>query len=278
MTGTLRRWLRSPKGNLTMLLCLLVAVAAPFVGIGRVAVQLAAAILISAGIDAAVSLARRGSVALPDGAVITGLIVALVLGPGAPLGATLIAAGAATASKHVFRVAQFHLFNPAAFGLLASLLLLPNAQSWWGALGDLPAPFLGVLLIGGAVIAWRVNKLPASVAFLGSYFAAFTLAAIVVGGTNASLAAVFRPPFLNAAIFFGCLMLTDPATSPNRLSDQLWFGAIAGIASAAAFATTHGLHYLFIGLLVANAWYAWQRTRAGSSIRAVPAVAQRPAS
>jgi hypothetical protein len=272
MTTELRRWVRSPKGNLTVLLCVFIAVAAPVVGIGRVVVQLAAAVLISIGIDVAVSLARRGTVARPDGGLITGLIVGLVLGPGAPLGSIISAAGLAIASKHVLRVPQFHLFNPAVFGLLASLVLLPSGQSWWGALGDLGTPFLVIPLIGGAVIAWRVNRLPSVISFFGAYFAAFTLAAVVVGGTNASLAGVFRPPFLNAAVFFGCLMLTDPATSPSRPSDQLLFGAVTGIVSAAAFVTTHGLHYLFIGLLVANAWFAWHRTRARSALHPAPAV------
>jgi hypothetical protein len=48
---------------------------------------------------------------------------------------------------------------------------------------------------------------------------------------------------------------------------------VTGIVSAAAFVTTHGLHYLFIGLLVANAWFAWHRTIARSSVHPVRAVA-----
>jgi Na+-transporting NADH:ubiquinone oxidoreductase subunit NqrB len=275
MTTELGRWLRSPKGNLTVLLGTLIAVAAPVVGIGRVAVQLAAAVLISIGIDVGVSLARRGRVARPDGGLITGLIVGMVLGPGAPLAAIVAAAGLAIASKHVLRVPQFHLFNPAVCGLLASLVLLPSGQSWWGALSDLPGPFLAIPLIAGTLIAWRVNRLPSVISFFGAYFAAFTLAALVVGGTNASLAGVFRPPFLNAAVFFGCLMLTDPATSPSRPSDQLPFGAVTGVVSAAAFVTTHGLQYLFIGLLVANAWFALRRTMARSLLHPVPAVPPR---
>jgi Na+-translocating ferredoxin:NAD+ oxidoreductase RnfD subunit len=271
MITELRRWLRSPKGNLTLLLCVFIAVAAPVVGTGRIVGQVVAAVLISIAIDLGVSLARRGTVARPDGGLITGLIVGMVLGPGAPLGVTVAAAGLAMASKHVLRVPQFHLFNPAAFGLLASLVVLPSGQSWWGALGDLPAPFLAIPLIGGALVARRVNRLPSVISFFGAYFAAFSLAAVVVGGTNPSLAAVFRPPFLNAAVFFGFLMLTDPATSPSRLADQLLFGAVTGIVSAAAFVTTHGLHYLFIGLLVANAWFAVQRTRVRAPLNPVPA-------
>ena len=257
-----RRWIRSPKGNLTALLCLLLIVAIPVEGIARIASQLVVAVALSVGVDVAVSLVRRGSLSLPDGGLITGLMIGLILVPGAPMAAVLTATALAAASKHALRTPQSNLFNPAAFGLLASLLLVPAGQSWWGALADLPAPFVAVLLVGGSVIAWRVSKLPMVLAFFAAYFAAFTLAAIVVNGPSASLAAVFRPPFLDATLFFGFLMLTDPATSPNRLEDQLVFAAATAAVSASAFVTIHGLHYLFIGLLVANLWWAWRRATA----------------
>jgi Na+-translocating ferredoxin:NAD+ oxidoreductase RnfD subunit len=117
------------------------------------------------------------------------------------------------------------------------------------------------------VIAWRIQKLPMVIAFYGAYFAAFTLAALVINEPTASLAAVFRPPFVNAGLFFGFLMLTDPATSPNRPDDQALFGIGVAVVSAIAFVTTHGLHYLFIGLLVANAWWAWRRAAARPAVQ-----------
>jgi Na+-transporting NADH:ubiquinone oxidoreductase subunit NqrB len=257
-----RRWLRSPKGNLTLLLGVLLVLAMPVEGIGRIASQLVVAVGLSIGVDLAVSLVRRGAISFPDGGLITGLMVGLILVPGAPMPAVLTATALAAASKHALRTTQSNLFNPAAFGLVAALLLVPAGQSWWGALADLPAVFVVVLLVGGGLIAWRVNKLPMVLVFFAAYFAAFTLAAIVVNGPSASLAAVFRPPFLNAALFFGFLMLTDPATSPNRLEDQLMFATGTATVSAVAFVAMHGLHYLFIGLLVANAWWAWRRASA----------------
>jgi Na+-translocating ferredoxin:NAD+ oxidoreductase RnfD subunit len=163
-------------------------------------------------------------------------------------------------SKQLLRVGHFHLFNPAAAGLLGALLLVPAGQSWWGALADLPAQYLAIPLLGGSIVVWRVKKEACTLAFFGAYFAAFTLAALVLPGLAPAIAAVFRPPFINAALFSGFLMLTDPATSPTRSRDQLVFGAMAAVVSAAAFLGIHGLHFLFIGLLVANAWYAWRRT------------------
>jgi Na+-translocating ferredoxin:NAD+ oxidoreductase RnfD subunit len=257
-----RRWLRSPKGNLILLLLLVLSVAIPVEGIGRTAGQLVVATGLSVSIDVLVARVKRGAISFPDGGLITGLMIGLILVPGAPMAAVLTATALASVSKHALRTTNANLFNPAAFGLLASLLLVPAGPSWWGALVDLPAPLVAVLLVGGSVIAWRITKLPMVLAFFAAYFAAFTLAAILVNEPSASLAAAFRPPFLNAALFFGFLMLTDPATSPSRVEDQLLFGAGTAAMSAAAFVATHGLHYLFIGLLIANVWWAWRRAAA----------------
>jgi Na+-transporting NADH:ubiquinone oxidoreductase subunit NqrB len=274
-TAGLRRWLRSPKGNVVIVLTFLAAIAIPHEGVARAGAQLLAAIAVSMGVDVAFSLGRGESPSLPDGALISGLMVGLIIVPGAPLVGVIVASGLAASSKHILRVPQFHLFNPAALGLLFSLALLPAGQSWWGALSDLPAPFLIVLLTGGGFVAWRVNKLAAVLAFLGTYLTAFTLAAVVFGGSSPVVAAVFRPPFLNAALFFGLLMVTDPATSPNRSTDQLSYGAIIGVVSAGAFAAIHGLHYLFIGLLIGNAWSAWRRTVVGSARQPAQVLSQR---
>ena len=259
MNEGLRRWIRSPKGMLTMLLFVLFVLGTVREGVVRTTPQVALAVLVCAVVDIASSALRRGRISPPDSALITGLMIGLILIPEAPPGAVVTAAGLASASKHWLRAPQFHLLNPAAAGLLGSLLLVPVGQSWWGALADLSPILIAVLLLGGAIIAWRINKRAAVLAFFGLYFTAFTLAALLLPPSGA-LAAVFRPPFLNACLFFGLLMVTDPATSPNRQTDQLWFGAITALVSAAAFIVTHGLHYLFIGLIVANAWFAWRRT------------------
>jgi len=274
-TVPLRRWLRSPKGNVVIVLSVLAAIAIPHEGIVRAGLQVLVAVAVSTGVDVAFSLGRGDAPSLPDGALISGLMVGLIIVPGAPLTGVIVASGLAAGSKHILRVPQFHLFNPAALGLLFSLALLPAGQSWWGALSDLPAPFLIVVVVAGGFVAWRVNKPAAVLAFLGAYFTAFTLAAVIFGGSSPAVAAVFRAPFLDAALFFGLLMVTDPATSPNRFADQLSYGAVIGVVSAGAFAAIHGLHYLFIGLLIGNAWSAFRRGMVGAAKQPVQALSGR---
>jgi len=218
-------------------------------------------------VDVTLEMRRRNAIVItsPDGALITGLIVALVLIAGAPVLVALAAAGLAVASKHFLRAPQFHLFNPAAVGLLVALVVFPTGQSWWGALADLPPPFIAILVLGGALVANRVNRLPAVITFLGISFAVFTVAGLLLGTDQPRVAEVFRVPFINAAIFFACLMLTDPATSPGRPGEQVRFAGVVAIASAVCFVAVEGLWYLFVGLLAGNAWFAWRRSRIATS-------------
>src|SRR5581483_6455283 len=82
----------------------------------------------------------RGVWLFPSGAILTGLIVALVLSPAEPLYAVVGTAALAIASKHVFRTRWSNIFNPAAFGLVLAVFLFGSGESWWGSLAELPVP------------------------------------------------------------------------------------------------------------------------------------------
>src|SRR5829696_7987866 len=76
---SLRRWVRTPKGLLTIVLVMLVAIAAPYEGLRTVAPGLLGAVLVAGVIDAAVLRVRRGRWEFPDGAILTAMLVAMVL-------------------------------------------------------------------------------------------------------------------------------------------------------------------------------------------------------
>src|SRR5262249_25262465 len=114
---------------------------------------------------------ERGRLIVPTSALLSGAIVAFVLGLETPAIVTLLVAAAATASKHLLRTRRGHIFNPAALALLVAILVFGTGQSWWGALPDLSWPFLIALLAGGVYVADRTYKLPLVLVFVGSYFA-----------------------------------------------------------------------------------------------------------
>jgi Na+-translocating ferredoxin:NAD+ oxidoreductase RnfD subunit len=193
----------------------------------------------------------------PSSALLSGLIVAFVLGPETPPLITLIVGALATASKHLIATRRGHLFNPAALALLVSVPVFATDQSWWGALPDLPWPWLIVLLAGGTFVADRINKLPLVLSFLAAYFGIFTIAAVF---DPVRVSEMFRTPFVQAALFLAFFMLTDPPTSPSRTVEQVWIGILVAGVSCLAQLVGAGQTYLLIGLLAGNLALAVSRS------------------
>lgn len=260
MIRTLRRFFRTPKGLMLLALTALTALAAPGAGLALVTPGILAAVVGAALLDTALLRLTRGEWEFPSGAILSALFVALVLDAHEPWPVTLGTAILAINAKYIFRTRWSNIFNPAAIALVASSFLFASGQSWWGALPDLPGPFIVVLLVAVIFIADRVNKLPLVVAFGAGYYAILTVVAFV--GDPATVAELFRVPNLNATLFFAGFMLTDPPTSPTRPRDQILYGLIVASASAAIYLTLGGVYFLPAGLLVGNAWEALRRIAA----------------
>ncbi len=258
----LTRFFRTPKGYLLIVLVLLAAIATVHAGVRHVAPGLIGAVGAAMLVDIAIVRVWRGVWFFPSGALLSGLIVALILSPAEPWSVPAITAAFAVASKYLLRTKQGHIFNPAALALVAAYFLFASGQDWWGALANLPIPFLIVLLATGLFVADRVNKLPMALVFTGCYFLVFAVYAYA--GDPARVAEIFRSPDLNATLFFALFMLTDPPTSPARYRDQIVFGLIAALVSFAVYTMLGGVYYLLAGLLVGNVWEMWRRMTARS--------------
>ena len=257
---TLSRFFRAPKGLLIVVLAILTVLAAIGEGVARVAPGLAGAIVAAALVDAPILRVRESEWVVPDGAMLTGWIVALILSPHEPWYFAAVTAVVGVVSKYVARIGNANVFNPAALALVATFYVFDTGQSWWGALPNISPVALIALFATGIFITRRVNKLPAVLSFLGSYYLLFTFASFV--GDPGRVAALYRAPDLHAALFFAFFMVTDPPTSPPKQREQLMFGAITGVASFAFFELIGAAYFLLAGLLVANAWEAVRRVRA----------------
>jgi Na+-translocating ferredoxin:NAD+ oxidoreductase RnfD subunit len=266
--GRLQRWWRTPKAALTVVFAILFVVAGAATGWSVVLPHMLAAVVTACATDliATALLGRR--LAWPSSALLSGAIVGFVLAPDTPLLVTAWVAALATCSKYVLRTPRGHIFNPAALALVASIPLFATGQSWWGAGGDLAWPFVALLLLGGVFVVDRINKFPLVLSFAAVYFAGFTLVGLVAPTAAAEM---FRAPFVQATLFLGFFMLTDPPTSPGRHSEQVWIGALAALCACGAQLAGLGQAYLLVGVLAGNA--ALTVTRA---LRSVPA--PRPAS
>lgn len=255
----LRRFARTPKGLLVVVLAVLTVIAAASAGVGLVAPGLAGAIVAAMLVDAPILRVTEGEWVFPDGAMLTGWIVAMILSPHDAWWIAAVTSVIAVASKYAFRGRAANVFNPAALALVVTFYLFDTGQSWWGALTEAPPLAIVALFATGIFITDRVKKVPLVLSFFGVYYLLVTVGAFVA--EPARVAELYRVPDVNAALFFAFFMLTDPPTSPPRYRDQLWYGAIAAAAGFAVFEWLGAAHFLLSGLLVANVWEWWRRRR-----------------
>ena len=250
------RFWRTPKGTLLLVFVPVLAIAIAGQGARTVLPGLVGALLAACLIELLATRFVSGQWPVPTSALITGLIVAMVLSPHQSPVVAIVASAIAVGSKYVLRTRREHIFNPAAFALVAVILIFGADESWWGALADLAWPLSLILLAAGVLVARKTNKFPQVLAFLASYFLLFTLISL---GNPTAVAEMFRNPYAESALFLAFFMLTDPPTSPSRYADQLWFGVLTAVVCVATQLLGLGEAYLLLGVLVANAALAVRR-------------------
>jgi Na+-transporting NADH:ubiquinone oxidoreductase subunit NqrB len=134
-----------------------------------------------------------------------------------------IAASLAILSKFLLRARGKHLFNPANFGIIAALLLTPDAWVSPGQWGTENWYALLFFSTGGLVLN-RVGRWDTTVAFLGTYAGLEAARNLWLGWTWD----VWVHRLMSGSLLlFALFMITDPRTIPNARSGRiLWAIAI----------------------------------------------------
>ncbi len=188
---------------------------------------------------------RFHKVRAPDAALATGLLLALLLPPSVPLLQAIGIASAAIALRHVLRIQDRPVFNPAAAGVLMGALFFGLAPSWWGSVGMALVVLLGVVLTLRTPGSWRVP-----LAFFVSYGALAVLGNLALGDVT-SPTVLFLSAVDPAILFFGFFMVPEPRTSVTQPLDRWVFGLVVGVGSAILPALLPSLAPL-VALLVGN--------------------------
>ena len=262
-----KKFFKTPKGMLIIILFLLAGLAAPGQGLRALLPGLVTALLAAGAVDALLLRWRKGAWEFPDGALLTALIVDMVLRAQEPWHVVTLTAVFAVLSKYAVRSRFANVFNPAALAIVASFYVFHTGQSWWGALTEVSIYLQIVLIAAGIFITDRVNKMPLVLSFFGSYFLLFTVTSFV--RDPRWVAEIFRSPDLEAALFFAFIILTDPPTSPAKYPDQIVCGVIVAVVSFTLFEWAGVVYYLLAGVLVGNVWEAWRRLHR-RSVRSFP--------
>lgn len=165
-------------------------------------------------------------------ALITGLGLCLLLQSTSLL--TLGIAGVvAISSKFVLRIKKKHLFNPANFGIIISIVVFQDAWISPGQWGSSALFLFGLSVLGGIVL-FKIGRLETTIVFLGSLFLMEYGRTVVYQGWEMDV--LFHKFSSGTLLLFAFFMITDPMTIPNsKKSRIIW----ALVLAASTFILTN---------------------------------------
>jgi Na+-transporting NADH:ubiquinone oxidoreductase subunit NqrB len=133
-----------------------------------------------------------------------------------------LAVSLAMSSKFILRVGDKHVFNPAAFGVILSLVCFPGtwiSPGQWGF--EIAAT--GWLLALGSLVVWRARSQIISWPFLLSYGGLLVYRVLRLGYSPW----VWVHQMQNGAILlFAFFMISDPKTTPNHSGARIIHAAL----------------------------------------------------
>jgi len=192
-------------------------------GFNRHPRQVALAVGTAMILDMALHQALRGGWPLfPLSAAITGLSLSILVNFAHGLWYALVPVALAIGSKYVFTFRGHHLYNPALFGVVASLKLSD------GMLSDAPAYQWGgsyavlafVVTLALLLFVFRIRRGTLIVSFLAFYFVALTVRAWITRW-HMPFETWFMGALSSPAFFlFTFFMITDPKTTVRTKSGQ----------------------------------------------------------
>lgn len=141
---------------------------------------------------------------------------------------SLLAAFFTVISKYLFKWKSKHLFNPSAFGIVATIWLTNDAWLSPGQWGSNAVMFFGAITLG-VIVVTRVQKLDVSLAFLLTYIGLLYWRQVYVLGW--SMDYFLQSVSTGSLLLFTFFMISDPRTSPNHpVARILWAMVIAAVA------------------------------------------------
>ncbi|MEP6942525.1 MAG: RnfABCDGE type electron transport complex subunit D [Betaproteobacteria bacterium] len=139
-----------------------------------------------------------------------------------PLIATL-----AMSSKFLIRFRGKHLYNPANFGVIVAITLLPGAWVSPGQWGNDLAMAVWFLMLG-TMVAQRARRLDISWIFLGAFLGLVALRVALLGQ---SWAIWWHQLGNGALLLFAFFMISDPMTIPNRREARIVYAVIVALGA-----------------------------------------------
>jgi len=171
-----------------------------------------------------------GVVTNTESIYITALILALIIPPTssndfAGIGFIIFASLWAMGSKYIFAIGKKHIFNPAAFGIALSAIMIGQSATWWVA-GNLA--LLPFVLFGGLLIVRKIHRFDLVLSF--SFVSLLTV--IFTSPSLNHITPVVQTLLHSSFLFLAFVMLTEPLSMPPSRTLRILYGAIVGFLFA----------------------------------------------
>jgi Na+-transporting NADH:ubiquinone oxidoreductase subunit NqrB len=141
---------------------------------------------------------------------------------------SFLAAFLTVISKYILRFNHKHIFNPSAFGIIATIFLTGDAWLSPGQWGSNAVIFFAVVTLGTIVVT-RVQKLDISLAFLLTFIGLLYWRQVYFLGWPMDY--FIHSVSTGSLLLFSFFMISDPRTSPNHpVARIIWAVLIAAVS------------------------------------------------
>ena len=178
--------------------------------------------------DSVISYLKSKKFTLTESSAISGLIIGFVLSSNQPAWVFLLASFLAILSKHLLRIANKHLFNPAAFGIFLATILLGANTQWKGTY------LWYILLPAGLYFSYKIRKFEVLIGYSVTALGLFAIQAIM---QKVNLLNIFG----YLSYFYIFIMVIEPKTTPLRPVGKVIFGI--GVAALIFILTGAGVKF-----------------------------------
>ena len=157
----------------------------------------------------------------PQSALISGLFIGGLLTQNLQWYVYVLAGIIAILSKHIIRLQQRHIFNPANFGVLLVSIIFGVSHTWW-----ISSPLI-LVLIFGIFIIWRLKRFDLTLSFLIGYY---LINSIIEISQGAGFQEIYYTIINGGVIYFlSMYMLIEPRTNPSGRNQRIVYGVLVAI-------------------------------------------------
>jgi Na+-transporting NADH:ubiquinone oxidoreductase subunit NqrB len=152
-------------------------------------------------------------------AIITGLSLSLLLRTN-HLWVYMLAGFLSIASKFIVKIKNKHIFNPAAFGIVITLMITKScwlSPGQWGSLAWLALIFICL----GMIVTNRSSRADVSLSFITMYISLLILRGLWL---NEPFSLTLHQIQNGAVLLFAFFTISDPKTTPNSKTGRIVFG------------------------------------------------------